>query len=289
MKELLSIEVNKAFRNRWFVIALLIGCALACWSAAISIDAQLTWQQGSDGVGWVTSDEWVGSTITGAYTDWMLVAGSDPFAAGLFFFIAPILVVMPYAWSMRTEMMDGYIIQQAARFDARKIYWCRYFAVFFTSGAVVAIPLILNFLVCLCFIPAYMPDITTNLYLGINAQELWARELFTMPLLYVVYNIVLDFLLCGLWGGLVLAVSLVVKNRVALIAGSFLLTAVMRVFNNSIFMLLGVHGFRFNFTDILFQGALTYYREGWPIIVLMLITVVLSITLFWMHKRDDVL
>lgn len=289
MKRLLSVELDKAFRNRWFVISLLVGCALACWSATISIDALLTWQQRSEGVEWVLSDEWIGSTMTGAYTDWMLVAGSDPFAAGLFFFIAPMLVVMPYAWSMRTEMMDGYIVQQASRFDVRKIYLCRYLAVFLTSGAVIAIPLILNFLVCLCFIPAYTPDITTNLYLGIDAQELWARELFTTPFLYVVYNTVLDFLLCGLWGGLVLAFSLVVKNRVALVAGSFLLAAAMRVLNDSIFMLLGVHGFRFNFTDILFQGALTYYREGGPIIVLMFIMGALSVTLFWMRKRDDVL
>ena len=120
--------------------------------------------------------------------------------------------------------------------------------------------------------------------------ELWAREFFTAPMLYAIYSTLLAFALCGLWGGLVLAFSMIVRNRIALIVGSFLLTFVIRLVNQWVFYLLDLSGFNFSLTDLLYHGGSGVFpREAAPTAVVALIMALGAFVLLRARKGSDVL
>lgn len=284
---LLRADIRRAFTNMSFFVAMIISCGLALWSAGLAITSYLEWQALSDGVGWVTSQEWVGSTITGAFASWMVVGAGDPFVSGMFFFVMPLLCLMPYAWSLEDDERTGYIAHLRTRFGNIPILVSRYLAVFLSSGAVVSIPLVLNIIVLAPFMPLNQPDVTTNLYLGISAQELWAHEFFSNPVLYIVLNTALDFVLCGFWGCLMMSISLYVRNRVVLITCPLVITAVFRLVNNYVFDVFDVNGFRFNLTDLLYQSALTYWRTAVPTACFVALLAIASALLVLSHRNRE--
>ncbi len=282
---LLRIELDKAVKNRWFAASLAAALFIVLWSAESSVAVHgIGHQIMQDG------NEWAGLTASSAYASWVVVGTGDPFRSGILFFLMPLFVVVPYSWTLRADMDDGSIAQQYVRCPRESVLVARYFAAFITSGLVVAIPLIVSLLVLLCFLPAYTPEVVSNLYIGMQPHELWAREFFTTPLLYVIYNTLLAFALCGLWGGLVLAASTIVRNRIALVVGSFLLTFAIRLINQWVFYILDLSGFTFSLTDLLYHGGSGIFpREAVPAAVVALVMAVGAFILLFSHKESDVL
>ena len=256
MRRLVRYELNRAFVNHWFVIALVLGCLFAVVCAITSYASFLGGEAAK-----LTPDEWLGLTSGGSYAQWMGVGSLDTLSLRyVFFMVAPLLAVMPYAWSYRSDVIDGTICQIGSRASAERRLFAKALAVFLTGFSVILIPYLLNFAILVCLVPSYCPSIVESLYLGISDPCAWSDLFYTKPLLYVVINSLANATLCGTWALVVLAVSFVVDNRVSLLAFPYVTLLVVQYLNNSVvFSVLGVGGVCLNLVSSLDCVALGSY------------------------------
>ena len=231
MKQLISMELNKAIKNRWFAIALAIGCALACASAFVSISAFFSY-----GFDTLDSTRYYQLSTSGSICAWIGVGRLDStFLPWLFFGIAPLLVTLPYTWSLRSELVSGYINQPISRASRANYIVSKYIAVFCSAGIAIAVPLALNYLIVSCFIPSYIPDPGEGLSVPIDEYCLFSQLFFTYPPAYFTVIVLFDFILCGAWATVVLSLSFFLDNRIGLLVIPFLFQYFLR-YANQIFL-----------------------------------------------------
>ncbi len=217
MKCLLQIELKKAFSNKLFWITLLLGLVIVSISAYQNINGyfefanDMQMRQESD-------PETVFNPINQVFTLYNSWIGAEVFMPmnSLYYLLLPLLASLAYGWSYFTEKKSGYVKNVVTRIDKKKYYLAKYIAVFLAGGAVVAIPLLVNVLTVACVVPAYQPDIYYQIYYNMY-QHYLAWMFYSMPALYVIYVMVLDFVFAGLIAVLSLALTFFVNNRFAVV------------------------------------------------------------------------
>lgn len=261
MRRLLVMECSKALRGRWFRIALGIALALALTSAALHIARYLM-----HGVTELYAHKYVSPACDSAFRWWISLDGLYP-TSELFFQLMPLLAVMPYAWSQRSELQDGYSAQVYTRTDRTRYALAKYLAAALSGGLVVAIPLIANFLAIACFIPAYMPNIYEAIYLGVFEGMLWSELFYSVPVLYTVLYTLLAFALCALWAGFVCALSFHIDNRVILLVAPYLAMLAVQFVNQRIFVAAGgIQGFQLDLVANMRACLSDMPSDGWIIL-----------------------
>lgn len=282
MSSLIRLELRKALANRWFFISLGLALALALASAFISAEAALSWAALKDG----GSQEYLVMTTQGSYGNSLFV-GEDV-AKEAFFLLAPLLALTPYAWSLRSEMVSGFLAHMYTRCPRSRYLAAKATATFTTGFLVAAIPLMVNFIALSCLLPAYQPEVYDNLYLGVNPEDAFARLFYEAPFCYLLVNALVDGILYGTWALCVLAVSTLVDNRVLLLAGSYLFVIATHAFSKVIFPALGVTGFRFSLIDLP-QGAGDIDRDPRALVAVLLIQLIFGTLLLRAREGSDAL
>lgn len=286
MKNLLRMELAKAFRNKWFLIALLAGTAVALLAA---LDGVRNYYAGGFDVLDTTEYQFV--SAKSCYVGWIGVGSlANSFARELFFYLAPLLAVVPYAWSMRTELINGYAAQVFSRTSRVRYLAAKSAAVFASAAVVTLIPLLANLLTLACFVPARIPQIFDSTYIGMFPESLWSGLFYTHPLLFVLAYSLLDALMCGIWALFVLGLSYVVENRVTLFVSSYLGMLVFEFANNTIFIALGgICGFQLSLFNLLQCLNIPYMHDGRIMAVEFLLLAAVAFVLSWRGSRRDVL
>lgn len=286
MKRLLKYELNRAFLNRWFCVALMIGCGLAVACASL---AYTDFIQGDAGK--LEPGEWLGFTVGGCYGLWMGMGAIEGALRYVFFIVAPLLAVMPYAWSYRSDLVDGVANQLAARVDKASYLFARALAVFLSAFVVIAVPYLLNLAILACLVPAYTPDITEVLSLSVQSPGFLSALLYTRPALYVLATTCANAALCGLWALVVLAVSTRVDNRVVLLVLPYVMLLVWSYYGDKlIFTVAETGGLCLNLIaslDCVSLGAYTRTTASYAIQgAAMLLVGALPL---WLQRRRDLL
>lgn len=278
MKGILRYDLVRALRNPILWLSAGISIMFALWAAHTSV---FTWWGQMAG-----ADEYAILSASGLWSTWVPVTHSAGFARIGLFYLLPLLAVMPYSFSLRSDIRSGVLGQLAIRCRRRDLYLSRSVGVFVCGFLIGAIPLVVN-LVCLaCFTPAYLPEALDSLYASITPDELWASLFYSKPFLYVVFNILLDATLCGLWSVFCLALSAVVDNRVALLAGSYVALLAVDYLNSVVFSAIGIAGFRFSLLQLL-VGIWRYPKVWWALVFVMGSLGVISLLLMrWRSGRD---
>ena len=276
---ILSHELRKCFTNPWFTISLLIGSLLTIVSAVEAMN-YVTNGPGPDG-------HYV--SCIGSYANWMVVncgQGPTPF---IFFYVVPLLSVMPFAWSYRTERLSGYEMQLAVRASYGSRFTAKAAAAFLSGFAAIAIPLILNFVIVSCALPATQPIIEEEITIGIFTDCLFSDLFYQIPLLYVVAYTVLDGAIAGIWSVFVLCLSCVLKNRVSLMVIPYLCLLGWQYLSN---MVIGLSGRVFFSLNILNAMQGTYYTAATNPVALLMQLLVLAGASFgfaWWARTQDVM
>lgn len=216
MIRLLKMELSRAFRNRLYYAVLAVGIVLALLSAAYGIQTHFEMLPKE-----LSPTSWGPTGWDSCYVFWMSVHDVVPFE-GLFYQLVLLLAAIPYACSMRQELEFGYANQVFSRVCRGKYFVAKYIATFISGGLVALIPSTVNLVTLACFVPAYLPSIENVLNIGVYTSALWSEIFYTNPLLYCVLYSALAFFVCGLWAVSVLGLSLLIRNRVALISGTYL-------------------------------------------------------------------
>lgn len=242
-------EFIKAFRSRWFVVAILIALAL---SVAAAVEPYLALKREETtmlsfgyGIG-IDAHNYLGQTREGSFGNWVVVSANAPLFASLLLYALPLLSVMPYAWSYRTEDISGYAAQLCTRLERKKYIRAKYAATFATGSAVTGSALIVNFLAVSCLFPAYWPRIEEANYVGLFDGYIFSGLFYSQPYLYVIAYTLLDMLLMGVWAVVVSGLSLWIKDRVKLIALPYVMLFAWHYINGRVFDALQVQGFNIN-------------------------------------------
>lgn len=132
-------------------------------------------------------------TAVSLYCNW-LGADVTSFATSAFFFLFPIIAVMPYGWSMAGEIKSGYTKNVISRIPRKVYFFSKYFAAFVSGALAVMIPLLLSFLLMSLVLPAlHMENIYP--YGVIGERSMWAELYYSnpFPLQYAVCTAGRDF------------------------------------------------------------------------------------------------
>lgn len=286
MKRLLKYEMNRAFVNPWFYLALVLGCGLAVACVAMSYNGFVNGEAGK-----LAADEWLGFTVGGCYGLWMGMGANEAELRYVFFIVAPLLAVMPYAWSYRNDLVDGTANQIAARATKGSCLLARSAAVFLSAFAVIAVPYLLNLSILACLVPAYTPDIAEVLSLAVESPSVWSELLYTKPLLYVLITVCANAALCGLWALVVLGISTRIDNRVVLLVLPYVVLLVWNYYGDSaVFQVLNMGGICLSLIPTLdcvglyslTRTAMTYVIQAGAMLLVWAI-------LLWRQRRRDFL
>lgn len=287
MGPLLKVELKKAFTNKMFFICLAVGIVITMVSIAQNLSSYWAAEVQNLMVAEQGFEKNPMHPMFTPYTNWI---GNDyqfPMTS-LFYMLLPLLAGLAYGWSYCTERKSGYAAQMVSRSRKKSQYFlAKYIATFLAGGAAVAIPLVLNFIVICCFIPAYTPDNFYWLYYAMNSHFL--RGLFfNTPLLFVCCIILLDFIFAGLFAAACVALAFFVKNKFAVILLPFLGVLAVQYLQDNV---LGT------ITDSIAISPMDFLRGyamnavlGLPILIWLILLLVFTLGITWIKgAKDDVL
>lgn len=287
MGSVLKIELKKAFCNKMFCLVLGIGLVIAGISAVQNVQiyydnlATIAEVQQNSEVLYNPQNESI--TLYNGCVSMDFASSMTP----LFYTLMPLLVCLAYGWSYFGERKSGYVMNVMTRTHKKSQYLlAKYIAVFLSGGAVVAIPLIANFLAVACFIPAYQPDLYYSFYYGVQMHFL--RELFyAMPLLFFGYLIAVNFLFGGLFAVCSMMLTFFIKNKFSVVLLPFMcLFGVLYLQDNVCFFLSDVYIAPMDFL----RGYTMQHTSGIVILIWAVLLLVFTLGTVWgKGARDDVL
>lgn len=283
MRNLIKMELKKAFVNPFFFIALGVGVVICCGDA---IESNSKWSyyaileelnaEGGEPIG-----------LPSCFSMWMSVYGNTSWCT-VFYLIAPLLAVVPYGCSLATERRGGYVGQVYTRVTRWRYLLAKSIASFIVGGTVVVVPQLMNLALVATASPAWVPVVTDAVSTGIYNDNLWASWFYEVPGLYVAAYCVLDFVLCGIWTVFVTMLGCLTTNRVAVLVVPYVAIYIVQFLNERIFMALGgIRGFQLSMFENLHAYTSQYVQNGWIIAGEVLFLALLACLLVRYGSKKD--
>lgn len=230
---ILKKEVRNSIYNIYFIIPCCLGSILSLIYSFKVIDMYLQYRKH------ISFDEILTqNTLAPTFNAYMLWIGGprleDDKTSIIFFWYIILAAVIPYTWS--------YCAKRKLAKNNKKIFddsipnkFRQYIAVFISSGLLAAIPLLVNLISVLMFIPATKPDPVYNVYYREFSSSLFGELYYSVPILYELLYIIFFFVFCGLIGCVVYSISLIIKNTVIGISFTILLIFATHFLKNKLY------------------------------------------------------
>lgn len=216
MKTLIRLELKKSFHNKWFVICLVIGIICACINA---YNTAIIYYGDS---GMVSYFEYCISSNTipreglesvTLYNRW--IGTRTDLGSVLFFYLVPLIAVLPCGWGISTEINSGYLKLIVPKVGRKKYFSAKLLAAFLSGGTVIAIIMLLSLAITATLVPAIQPTPYNNMYYWVYHGDLFSGIAFSNPFLYALIYIIFDFIFAGLFACMTLVVALHSESRIA--------------------------------------------------------------------------
>ena len=215
MKSMIKLELKRAFTSRGLLLSLAIGCLIAVIHVIFNVVPAARDLNGYMALNLPMSDPaWL-------YSYWMGGNGNDV-EGYLFYLILPILATLPFADTFFTDCRGGFVKNVCIRVRRGRYYFAKYLATVLSGGAAVVLPLALNFLLSCLLLPSLAQQAAAS-FSGICDISPFSGLYYTLPLVYVLIYLVIDFLFAGLIASLALVTSQVVENRFLVLLSPFLI------------------------------------------------------------------
>lgn len=211
MKNILKIELKKAFSGPSFKTAMLI----SCFFCLISILYEYGLYQYQKPYIEYWADKYPVSQVFTLYSSWILIE-QNSIGRTLFFFWIPVVASIPFATSFYVEEKKRQLRMVLVRAKRRDYFVAKYFAVFLAGASVIAIPLALDFMVSAALYHAEVPIVIFP-YFGVMSGEMWSEIFYSKPLLYVIGYIGIEGIYGGLFAGTTYILSFFIKRRIAVL------------------------------------------------------------------------
>lgn len=224
MKNIVKTELWKATHNKMFLVSLMIGIAIVLLDMVESIDtvqrlteANLWAKEAGYGTG--------GQDGSSLFIWWLPINGVN-MGANIFYFVWPILAVIPYGWSYCQERKTGAYNQIVTRSNARTYFAAKYIAVFVSGGLAIMIPVLFSLLANALFCPALIPDLgLTSVFNGYFMSATY----YTHPWVYSLCWCAMEFLLGGATAVLCFVVGAMLRYQFMTILTPFALVIIYEI------------------------------------------------------------
>lgn len=273
-------EIKKALANKYFILACTYGIIIAilhCYQRIPEYNDMINTFIYNNSSSDIEYNPHI--PITNAFTMWIGFDSESKYTK-IFYFLFPLVSVLPYCWSYCSEQKSGYADKAIIELGKSKYHFYKYISVFVSSGLTMAIPLLFDFLIILFFVPAIFPDSIYDIYYGIFSNNFMADIFYVQPFLYVLTFIILGFIFCGLFGCLGYAISTIIKSRIVSIVTPTAILFLIEYIKNIIVKNNPVNNTEFS--PLSFLCPFKSYSTNWiliisEIIALFLITFYLSV------------
>lgn len=218
MRELLSIELKRAFGGSGMVAASMIGCALAVHHFAVAM------MNGCYLAGFDSEAEQLGAMVFAPDFLWGCWMGADgtQFHGYLLILLMPVLAGLPHAASYLEDRVSGYLTVVFSHGERRTYYASKWAATFLSGGVVSVIPFALNFLLFLTVYPVVDPVVGSG-HCVANVNTIFSSVYFEHPLEWVALWLSVFFISGGLMATLGLAVTPLTEYRLVVHVLPFLI------------------------------------------------------------------
>lgn len=210
MRNVLKLELRKAFQNRLFLLALIAGGIPAVMSAVYNIllvNERMTY------LGKIYSTPAYYIEGFSLMNHWM---GGEAYSLGtaIFFYISPLIAALPYGWSYCEEKRNGYRQLMVARCGKKSYVFSKYIAAFVSGGLAVVLPLVFNLLLTALFIPLIKPFPSFIDMYGVSSVDPMSYLYYSHPLCYVFCYLCIDFVFGGLIACMAVVFAVFVRYKV---------------------------------------------------------------------------
>lgn len=187
MKALMKIELERAFKNKWFYISVSITLLIVLmdiWQNVLPIRIHI-------------EDYLNESTYQcpGLYMQWMELNLSAP--SMIYHFIIPLLAALPYSMSIYTDIKNHYMNNIVTKIEKKKYYLSKLITQFISGGCIAILPLLCSFIITAMILPAIHPVAVTGQY-PVQVNAIFGDLFFYNPLLFVIVLLIIDFIGFGL-------------------------------------------------------------------------------------------
>lgn len=278
-KNVVKTELYKLFHTKKFYICIGIGCLICLFNVLYIADAKREYVQ-------MLEEYWTGSNFdptwqsSSLYNCWI---GGESFTLSfsVYFFIFPLLVTLPYGWSLYQEIHSGYLKNIAVRMKISSYVKIKYIAAFLSGGLTMIIPLILNFIAAAMVLPAVLPDFIYPFF-SVSQFDFIGDLYYTYPILYFAIYMIIIFIECGLLSGLSFLLGYFVKYK---------MICVLLPFGSILF----IHYFRhliptqYELSPLYFLHPTPVIKNnsGWVLLGFGLMLAIFSLIIFLIKGRND--
>lgn len=212
MKKLLKIELERALKNKWFYICLLIGFAIVArdiYSVAYNT-RKYYYLYVNDAV----------YQFPGTYCKWMVTNCSSMYK--LLHLIFPLLISVPYSYTIYSDIKGCYVGNIISRTDKKLYYGSKLITQFITGFLVVFIILTTSFIATAAFLPLEHPTIASFTY-GVHQDVGLGRLFYTKPFLSACLYIILEALVFGVIGCISFVFAYILTNGIIVMLSPFII------------------------------------------------------------------
>lgn len=287
MKNIVRLEIRKAFQNKLFWSAVIIGAAITLLSFVYYTGLYMDQAQQKQAV---MDTSVIFNPMTESFVLFNSWIGGEPFSMGssIYFFAFPLLVAIPYGWSYCEEKKNGYIRDMVIRSGRTPYYFAKYIAVFLSGGAAMSIPLVFNFLMSAMIFPAVTPNVIYDTMYGVFGGSLMSILYYTAPFLYIIAYLCIDFVFGGLIACISFAMTSVIKNQVGVVAAPFFLILALHYSRRLVYTSFTVHYKEISPLFFL-RPAQAAYAASWTVIIVeavILFLVTMSVSMIWERRHE---
>lgn len=202
---ILKVEIRRAFTNRKFIIALMIGIGISMVHITLNIPDVI------DKINMAKIYPKENIYVTSSYAVWI---GGNTYTAEvyLYYLILPILATLPFGSSFFDDKKSGVTKNIILKSGKGNYFVAKYVATFLSGGFVVVFPLLLNLLVTMMFVPTILPEATAGIF-SISGMTMCAELFYDKPLLYIMMYFVIDFIAAGFIATIALVMSFYTEYR----------------------------------------------------------------------------
>lgn len=199
MKKVYQMEIKRAFQGLSYRITLLIGCGISLCHVIRCGIPHYRYLRSLGGV-------YKGLLHPVSASELWMGGNTYNIEGFVFYAILPLLAVFPYGQSYYEDVKGGFIRQIYSREQRSSYLKAKYLAVFLSGGTAVIIPLLVNWLGTLLFVPNLLAEsaLQSN---NITYESLWKHLFFTKPGIYLGIFLALTFVFAGIYATMALSVS----------------------------------------------------------------------------------
>ena len=193
------MELKKAFWNKRFLFSLSVALFLSLLSGFLQVRGYIIRTRFLNTPAYQNVADWGKDYHLSAETmaDFWIGMDFSTWCATAFFFLLPLLAVLPYGSSLHREYKSGYLNLITPQISQKRYFAAKFLASFLSGGAVIVLPMIVNVIFVACTVPMRLPSVLEVIYNGVYGFGLWAEVFYTYPVLYILLYLLLDFLFAG--------------------------------------------------------------------------------------------